>query len=301
MLVRFEGAPDKGVYSKDYVLALIARIGMDGATGHVIEYAGDAISALTMEARMTVCNMSIEAGARAGLIAPDQTTLRYIMGRPAAPKAAAWEAAATSWGALASDTDAAFDKTHVIDVSELAPYVTWGTNPEQGASIDARVPDPDDFSDPVKRETARRALAYMDLLPSQKLEGLKVDRAFIGSCTNSRIEDLRAAAEIVKGRRVAQHVRAIVVPGSGLVREQAENEGLDRLFHEAGFEWREPGCSMCLGMNPDIAGPGERVASTSNRNFEGRQGRGARTHLMSPAMAAAAAVEGALADVRALL
>jgi 3-isopropylmalate/(R)-2-methylmalate dehydratase large subunit len=300
MLVRFEGAPVKGVYSKDYVLALIARIGMDGATAHVIEYAGDAIGALTMEARMTVCNMSIEAGARAGLIAPDQTTLRYIMGRPAAPKAAAWEAAATSWGALSSDAEAAFDKTHVIDVSELAPHVTWGTNPEQGASIEARVPDPDDFSDPVKRETARRALAYMDLSPGQKLEGLKVDRVFIGSCTNSRIEDLRAAAEIVIGRKISEHVRAIVVPGSGLVREQAESEGLDRVFHEAGFEWREPGCSMCLGMNPDIAAPGERVASTSNRNFEGRQGRGARTHLMSPAMAAAAAVEGALVDLRGL-
>jgi 3-isopropylmalate/(R)-2-methylmalate dehydratase large subunit len=301
MLVRFDGAPVRGVYSKDYVLALIARIGMGGATGSVIEYAGDAVRALSMEARMTICNMSIEAGARAGLVAPDDTTLRYLMGRPSAPKAGAWEQALISWRALCSDADAVFDETHEIDLASLAPQVTWGTNPEQGAGIDSNIPDPDGFADPSKRETARRALEYMGLRAGQKLEGLTVDRVFIGSCTNSRIEDLRLAAEVVKGRRVDGRVRAMVVPGSGLVRAQAEEEGLDSIFRDAGFEWREPGCSMCLGMNPDIAAPGERVASTSNRNFEGRQGRGARTHLMSPAMAAAAAIEGALADVRAFL
>jgi 3-isopropylmalate/(R)-2-methylmalate dehydratase large subunit len=301
MLVRFDGAPARGVYSKDYVLALIARIGMGGATGCVIEYAGDAIRALSMEARMTICNMSIEAGARAGLVAPDDATLRYLMGRPSAPKAGAWEQALTSWGALCSDADAVFDETHEIDVASLAPQVTWGTNPEQGAGIDSNIPDPDGFVDPSKRDTARRALEYMGLRAGQKLEGLTVDRVFIGSCTNSRIEDLRLAAAVVEGRRVDGRVRAMVVPGSGLVRAQAEEEGLDSIFRDAGFEWREPGCSMCLGMNPDIAAPGERVASTSNRNFEGRQGRGARTHLMSPAMAAAAAIEGALTDVRTFL
>ncbi|MBL8549707.1 MAG: 3-isopropylmalate dehydratase large subunit [Hyphomonadaceae bacterium] len=298
MLVRFEGAPQRGVTAKDYALAMIAKIGMNGGTGHVIEYAGEAIRHLSMEGRMTLCNMSIEGGARAGLVAPDETTFAYIMGRPAAPKGAGWGEALVHWRMLKSDRDAHFDATHEIDVSSLAPMVTWGTNPEQGAGVDQSVPNPEDFADPSQRETANRALAYMGLFAGQPIEGLAINRAFIGSCTNSRIEDLREAAAIAKGKKVASHVRAMVVPGSGLVRAQAEEEGLDAVFLEAGFEWREPGCSMCLGMNPDIAQPGERVASTSNRNFEGRQGRGARTHLMSPAMAAAAAIEGRIVDVR---
>jgi 3-isopropylmalate/(R)-2-methylmalate dehydratase large subunit len=298
MLARFDGRLPAGVYAKDMILALIAKIGMGGGTGHVIEYAGEAIRALSMEARMTVCNMSIEAGARAGLVAPDEKTFAYLMGRVAAPKGGAWQEALLYWKTLKSDPQAAFDEEHVIDVSTLAPHVTWGTNPEQGAAIDDVVPDPESFADPVKAETARRALAYMDLSAGQKLEGLAVQRVFIGSCTNSRIEDLRVAAQIANGKTVADGVRAMVVPGSGLVREQAEAEGLDRIFIDAGFEWREPGCSMCLGMNPDKLAPGERCASTSNRNFEGRQGRGGRTHLVSPAMAAAAAVAGCLVDVR---
>jgi 3-isopropylmalate/(R)-2-methylmalate dehydratase large subunit len=301
MLARFNGALPAHVYSKDLALALIARIGMGGGTGHVIEYAGEAIRALSMEARMTICNMSIEAGARAGLIAPDDKTFAYVMGRPSAPKGGAWQEAMLLWRTLRSDADAAWDAVVDIDVAALAPMVTWGTNPEQGAPITATVPDPESFGDPIRVETARRALAYMGLQPGQPLAGIAIDRVFIGSCTNSRIEDLRIAADIVRGRRVAEGVRAMVVPGSGLVRAQAEEDGLDRVFQDAGFEWREPGCSMCLGMNPDFAAPGERVASTSNRNFEGRQGRGARTHLMSPAMAAAAAVTGTLTDVRALL
>jgi 3-isopropylmalate/(R)-2-methylmalate dehydratase large subunit len=300
MRVSFDGALGKGVYAKDMILALIARIGMGGGTGFVIEYAGEAIRALSMEARMTVCNMSIEAGARAGLIAPDDKTFAYLMGRVAAPKGGAWQEALLYWKTLRSDPDARFDVEERIDCGALAPFVTWGTNPEQGTPIDGVAPDPESFADPVKADVARRALAYMDLTPGQKLEGLPVQRVFIGSCTNSRIEDLRIAADVARGRRVADGVRAMVVPGSGLVREQAEAEGLDRIFLEAGFEWREPGCSMCLGMNPDKLSPGERCASTSNRNFEGRQGRGGRTHLLSPAMAAAAAVEGALVDVRGL-
>jgi 3-isopropylmalate/(R)-2-methylmalate dehydratase large subunit len=298
MRLTFDGELPAGVYSKDMVLALIAKIGMGGGTGHVMEYAGPAIQSLSMEARMTICNMSIEAGARAGLIAPDEKTFAYLMGRVAAPKGGAWQEALLNWKTLKSDPDARFDATVDIDVSTLAPFVTWGTNPEQGAAISDVAPDPDSFADPVKAETARRALAYMDLTPGQKLEGLPVQRVFIGSCTNSRIEDLRIAAGIANGRSVADGVRAMVVSGSGLVREQAEAEGLDRVFIDAGFEWREPGCSMCLGMNPDKLAPGERCASTSNRNFEGRQGRGGRTHLMSPAMAAAAAVGGRLVDVR---
>jgi 3-isopropylmalate/(R)-2-methylmalate dehydratase large subunit len=251
-----------------------------------------------MEGRMTLCNMSIEAGARAGLVAPDETTHRYVMGRPYAPKGGAWQEALIYWRTLKSDREARFDSTYEIDVSRLAPYVTWGTNPEQGVSIEGAVPNPDDFGDQGKRDSARRALAYMGLEPGQPMEGVAIDRVFIGSCTNSRIEDLRVAAEAAKGKKVAANVRAMVVPGSGLVRAQAEEEGLDVVFQDAGFEWREPGCSMCLGMNPDIAKPGERVASTSNRNFEGRQGRGARTHLMSPAMAAAAAIAGHITDAR---
>ncbi|KAF0174472.1 MAG: 3-isopropylmalate dehydratase large subunit [Hyphomonadaceae bacterium] len=298
MLVRFDGELQKGVSSKDMVLALIAKIGMGGGTGYVMEYAGPAISALSMEARMTICNMSIEAGARAGLVAPDDKTFAYLMGRAAAPKGGAWQEALLFWKTLKSDRDAVFDAVVDIDVSTLAPFVTWGTNPEQGAAIDDVVPDPEGFADPVRADVARRALAYMDLKAGQKLEGLPIQRVFIGSCTNSRIEDLRIAASVAKGRQVADSVRAMVVPGSGLVREQAEAEGLDRIFIDAGFEWREPGCSMCLGMNPDKLAPGERCASTSNRNFEGRQGRGGRTHLVSPAMAAAAAVAGKLVDVR---
>jgi 3-isopropylmalate/(R)-2-methylmalate dehydratase large subunit len=271
---------------------------MGGGTGYVMEYAGSAISALSMEARMTICNMSIEAGARAGLVAPDEKTFAYLMGRASAPKGGAWQEALLYWKTLKSDPEAKFDAVVEIDVSTLAPFVTWGTNPEQGVAIDGVVPDPESFVDPVKADVARRALAYMDLKAGQKLEGLPIQRVFIGSCTNSRIEDLRIAASVAKGRHVADGVRAMVVPGSGLVREQAEVEGLDRIFVDAGFEWREPGCSMCLGMNPDKLAPGERCASTSNRNFEGRQGRGGRTHLVSPAMAAAAALEGRLVDVR---
>jgi 3-isopropylmalate/(R)-2-methylmalate dehydratase large subunit len=298
MRVRFEGALGRGVTAKDMALAMIARLGPGGANGHVIEYAGAAVRALSMEGRMTLCNMSIEAGARAGLIGVDETTIAYVRGRPAAPKGAAFEVAVQDWRSWVSDPDARFDSEIEIDAAAIPPTVTWGTSPDQAAPIDARVPDPDDFGDPVAREAAQRAIAYMGLEPGQALIGLKIDRVFIGSCTNSRIEDLRAAADIVRGRIVAPHIRAMVVPGSGLVRAQAEAEGLDEVFTAAGFEWREPGCSMCLGMNPDKLAPGERCASTSNRNFEGRQGRGGRTHLLSPAMAAAAAIVGALTDVR---
>lgn len=300
MRVNFTGELPPGVTAKDMVLAMIAKIGTKGGTGYVMEYSGPAIRALSMEGRLTICNMAIEGGARAGMVAPDDTTLAYLKGRPAAPKGGAWEMAEQYWRTLYSDDDAHWDVEVEIDVSKLAPTVTWGTNPEQAAQITDIVPDPDSLGDEVARETARRSLEYMGLAAGQKLEGVPVQRVFIGSCTNGRIEDLRAAAAIAKGRHVAAGVRAMVVPGSGLVRLQAEEEGLDKVFLDAGFEWREPGCSMCLGMNPDIAKPGERVASTSNRNFEGRQGRGARTHLLSPAMAAAAAVTGALTDVRKL-
>ncbi len=265
-----------------------------------MEYRGEAIRALSMDGRMTICNMSIEAGARAGLIAPDETTFDYLRGRPGAPKGAAWEMAEQYWRAMHSDDDAHWDAVVHVDVSHLAPTVTWGTNPEQGIPIDGVIPDPAKLDDEVARDTMQRSLDYMALTPGQKLEGTPVQRVFIGSCTNARIEDLRAAAAVAKGRKVAAGVRAMVVPGSGLVRHQAEEEGLDKIFLDAGFEWREPGCSMCLAMNADKLAPGERCASTSNRNFEGRQGRDGRTHLLSPAMAAAAAVTGTLTDVRKL-
>ena len=287
-----------GVTAKDMALAVIARIGTAGGTGHVIEFAGEAVRSLTMEGRMTLCNMTIEGGARAGLIAPDETTFAYIAGRPRAPKAAAYEAALGAWRLLKSDDDAVFDAEIVLNAKDIAPMVTWGTSPEQALPVTAVVPDPAAMQDADKRSAAERALAYMDLKPGTPLTQVKIDRVFIGSCTNGRIEDLRAAAAVAKGRKVAAHVGAMVVPGSGLVKEQAEAEGLDKIFLAAGFEWREPGCSMCLAMNADKLAPGERCASTSNRNFEGRQGRGGRTHLLSPAMAAAAAVAGHLVDVR---
>jgi 3-isopropylmalate/(R)-2-methylmalate dehydratase large subunit len=297
MRVTFSGTPAPGVGPKDYALALIGRIGTSGGTGYAIEYAGEAIRALSMEGRMTLCNLTIEAGARAGLVAPDETTYAYVMGRPAAPKGAAWDMALAYWKSFVSDPDAVFDREVEIDVSTLAPTVSWGTSPQDVIEITGRVPDPEAI-DEGKAAGVRRALDYMGLEPGQPISGTKIDRVFIGSCTNSRIEDLRTAAAIARGRKVASHVRAMVVPGSGLVRAQAEAEGLDEIFREAGFDWREPGCSMCLGMNPDRLSPGERCASTSNRNFEGRQGRGGRTHLMSPAMAAAAAIAGHIADVR---
>jgi len=297
MRVKFVGQPEAGVTAKDFALALIGKIGTAGGTGSVIEYAGEAIEALSMEGRMTLCNMTIEAGARAGLVAPDDTTFAYLMGRPSAPKAAAWEMALSHWRTLKSDEDAAFDDELTIDVSQLTPMVTWGTSPEDVTPATGRVPDPADFPE-AKAAQIRRALAYMGLEGGQEIGEARIDRVFIGSCTNSRIEDLRAAADLVRGQTVAAHVRAMVVPGSGLVREQAEAEGLDEVFRAAGFDWREPGCSMCLGMNPDRLAPGERCASTSNRNFEGRQGRGGRTHLMSPQMAAAAALAGHIVDVR---
>ncbi|HXW96881.1 MAG TPA: 3-isopropylmalate dehydratase large subunit [Gemmatimonadales bacterium] len=295
---RFTGVPGPGVTAKDLVLALIGRIGTAGATGHVIEYTGPVIRALGMEGRMTICNMSIEAGARAGMIAPDETTFAYLMGRPYAPRGSAWTRAVDRWSLLVSDPDAHFDRLVEIDASAIAPQVTWGTNPGMVTGIDGRVPDPASLGSHAEREAAKRALEYMGLTPGTPLEGIPVDRVFIGSCTNARIEDLREAARVVRGRTVASHVRAMVVPGSMPVKAQAEREGLDRVFVEAGFEWRNAGCSMCLGMNPDILASGERCASTSNRNFEGRQGKGGRTHLLSPAMAAAAAITGRLTDVR---
>ncbi len=300
MRVTFSGAPIPGVGPKDYALAMIGELGAAGGTGYVIEYAGEAIAALTMEERMTLCNLTIEGGARAGLVAPDETTFAYLMGRPAAPKAGAWEMALAFWKTLHSDADAKFDREVTIDVADLVPTVTWGTSPEDVVRIDARVPDPAGMDEQRAIQT-QRALDYMGLTAGQPIAEARIDRVFIGSCTNSRIEDLRAAAAIAKGRQVASHVSAMVVPGSGLVKEQAEAEGLDEIFRAAGFDWREPGCSMCLGMNPDRLAPGERCASTSNRNFEGRQGRGGRTHLMSPAMAVAAAIAGHIADVREFL
>nr|TFG51566.1 MAG: 3-isopropylmalate dehydratase large subunit [Hyphomicrobiales bacterium] len=303
MRISVEGTLPVGVRAKDIILAIIAKIGTAGGTGHVMEYAGDAIRALSMEGRMTVCNMSIEGGARAGLIAPDQTTFDYVRGRARSPKGAAFEAAVAHWKTLKSDEGAYFDSEIKLSASDIAPMVTWGTSPEQALPITGRVPDPAAETDPGKRQGIERALAYMALQPGTELKSIKIDRAFIGSCTNGRIEDLREAAKIVeyqmqKGRKIAAHVGAMVVPGSGLVKEEAESEGLDKIFIGAGFEWREPGCSMCLAMNADRLEPGERCASTSNRNFEGRQGRGGRTHLMSPAMAAASAIAGHLADVR---
>jgi 3-isopropylmalate/(R)-2-methylmalate dehydratase large subunit len=298
MEVRFAGRPAAGVTPKDFILALIGRIGIGGAAGHVIEYTGEAVRSLSMEGRMTVCNMSIEAGARAGMIAPDEVTFAYLRGRPRAPTGAAWDRATAAWRELGGDAGARYDREVVLDTSTLAPQVTWGTNPGMVTDITGRVPDPSQLEVDSERRAAERALEYMGLEPGTPLEGVPVDRVFLGSCTNGRIEDLRAAAAIVRGRRAAGSVRAMVVPGSMRVRAAAEAEGLDRIFREAGFEWRNAGCSMCLGMNDDVLGSGERCASTSNRNFEGRQGKGGRTHLMSPTMAAAAAIEGRLVDVR---
>jgi len=298
MLVRVDGVLPAGCSAKDIILAVIGRIGTAGGTGHVIEYAGEAIRALDMAGRMTVCNMSIEAGARAGLIAPDDVTFEYVRGRPFAPKGEAFERAVAHWRGLISDEGAHYDKMVVLDAAALVPQVTWGTSPEAVVPITGHVPDPADEADEGRRAQLMRMLEYMDLRPGQALAGTRIDTVFIGSCTNGRIEDLRAAADMVRGRRVAAHVRAMVVPGSGLVKLQAEMEGLADVFRAAGFEWREAGCSMCLGMNPDKLKPGDRCASTSNRNFEGRQGPGGRTHLVSPAMAAAAAVAGALVDAR---
>ncbi|GHG85201.1 3-isopropylmalate dehydratase large subunit [Pseudodonghicola xiamenensis] len=300
MKVEITGKLHPGVTAKDITLTVIGKTGTAGGTGYVIEYCGEAIRSLSMEGRMTVCNMAIEGGARAGLIAPDETTFEYIKGRPHAPKGAQWEAALNWWKTLYSDDDAHWDKVVTIDASEIAPVVTWGTSPEDVLPITATVPAPEDFAG-GKVDAARRSLEYMGLEPGQKLTDIKIDTVFIGSCTNGRIEDLRAVAEIVKGKKVKDGMRAMIVPGSGLVRAQAEEEGLADIFIEAGFEWRLAGCSMCLAMNPDQLSPGERCAATSNRNFEGRQGRGGRTHLLSPAMAAAAAVTGHLTDVRELM
>jgi 3-isopropylmalate/(R)-2-methylmalate dehydratase large subunit len=301
MLVRVDGKLPSGCTGKDIVLAIIGKIGTAGGNGHVIEFAGEAIRALDMAGRLTVCNMSIEAGARAGLIAPDETTFAYIEGRPYAPQGEAFNEAVAYWKTLPSDDGAHYDKVVVLDAAEIAPQVTWGTNPEAVISITAKIPDPADEPDEAKRAQLERMLGYMALEPGQKIAGTKIDVVFIGSCTNSRIEDLRAAAAVAKGRHVAPNVRALVVPGSGLVKKQAEDEGIAQVLIDAGFEWREAGCSMCLGMNPDKLTPGQRCASTSNRNFEGRQGPGGRTHLVSPAMAAAAAVTGVLTDVRELI
>ena len=291
-----DGHLTPGVTAKDLILYLIGQITTEGGTGYVIEYAGSAIEALSMEERMTVCNMSIEAGARAGMIAPDEKTYEYLRGRQFAP--ADFDAAVERWRRLPSDPGAQFDRVETFDAADVVPQVTWGTNPGQVVSVSANVPDPADFSSEADRKSAQRALQYMDLKPGAPVTSLRLDRVFIGSCTNSRIEDLRAAAAVVRGHRVADHVSAMVVPGSGAIKRAAEAEGLDQIFREAGLEWREAGCSMCLGMNPDTLEPGERCASTSNRNFEGRQGKGGRTHLVSPAMAAAAAVAGHFVDIR---
>jgi len=296
LLIQVNGRLPEGVSAKDLALGIIGKIGTDGATGHVIEYAGEAVRALSVEGRMTLCNMSIEAGGRAGLVAPDETTFAYIEGRRFAPTGNEWEAAVARWRTLPSDTGAKFDKIVEIDASDLAPFVTWGTNPGMVVPVTSRVPElPANGAD---RANAERMLEYMGLQPGTAIEQIAIDRVFIGSCTNSRLEDLRAAARVARGYKVASGVRAMVVPGSQKVKHAAEQEGLHKVFQEAGFEWRESGCSMCLGMNPDILQPGERCASTSNRNFEGRQGRGGRTHLVSPMMAAAAAVAGHFTDIR---
>ena len=296
--INVEGELPYGVTAKDIILDIIGRIGTDGATGYVVEYAGSAIRALSMEGRMTVCNMSIEAGARAGMIAPDEKTFAYLKGRRFVPEGEAFQLAVQQWSALTTDEGATFDRELDIDATQLAPRVTWGTSPGMVTSIESTVPSPEDALSDADRKSFARALEYMDLTPGTRLEDIPVDAVFLGSCTNARIEDLREAAKVVRGYHVATSVRAMVVPGSQAVKRQAEEEGLDRVFKSAGFEWREPGCSMCLGMNPDILAPGERCASTSNRNFEGRQGRGGRTHLLSPVMAAAAAIKGHLTDVR---
>ncbi len=298
MRINVKGALPAGCVAKDLILALIGKIGTAGGTGYVIEYAGQAIRDLSVEGRMTVCNMTIEGGARAGLIAPDEKTFEYFKGRPMSPKGGAWEQAVEYWKTLPSDEGAAYDKEVDLDVSEIVPQVTWGTSPEDVVSITGTVPSPEDFDNPGKQEAVRSSLEYMGLKAGTKMEDIPIDVVFIGSCTNGRIEDIRAVAEIAKGRKVANTVQALVVPGSGLVKDQAEEEGLDKILIEAGFEWREPGCSMCLAMNDDKLEPGQRSASTSNRNFKGRQGYKGRTHLVSPAMAAAAAVSGHLADVR---
>ncbi len=301
MEIRVDGTLGFGVSPKDVVLSIIGRIGAAGGTGHVIEFTGEVIARMSVEGRLTISNMSIEAGARAGLIAPDETTYAYLKGRPMAPAGEDWGRAVAAWRRLPSDVGAAYDTTVRIDATDIAPSLTWGTSPEDVVPITGVVPDPESFADPAKRVAAARSLDYMGLTPGTRMQDVPIDAVFIGSCTNSRIEDLRAAAAVANGRQVAADVRALVVPGSGLVKRQAEAEGLDRIFLDAGFEWREPGCSMCLAMNPDKVPPGQRCASTSNRNFVGRQGPGARTHLLSPAMAAAAAVTGRLSDVRDLM
>jgi 3-isopropylmalate/(R)-2-methylmalate dehydratase large subunit len=298
MQILVRGKLPSGVTAKDLALGIIGRIGTDGATGHVIEYAGEAVQGLSMEGRMTLCNMSIEAGARAGLVAPDETTFAYVHGRRFAPQGKNWETSVAHWRTLASDPGSKFDRVVEIDASSLAPFVTWGTNPGMVVAVNSRVPELSNFVAEADRRAAEQALAYMGLQPGMPIEQIAIDRVFIGSCTNSRIEDLRAAARVAKGRHVNPKVRAMVVPGSQAIKYAAEQEGLHRVFADAGFEWRESGCSMCLGMNPDILQPGERCASTSNRNFEGRQGRGGRTHLVSPEMAAAAAIEGHFTDIR---
>ncbi|NBW73224.1 MAG: 3-isopropylmalate dehydratase large subunit [Microbacteriaceae bacterium] len=294
MAINVEGTLREGVTAKDIILAVIAQIGTGGGQGYVLEYRGSAIRALSMEGRMTICNMSIEAGARAGMVAPDEKTFAYLKSRPHAPSGADWDNAVEYWKSLVTDEGAVFDKEVFLDASALDPFVTWGTNPGQGVSLNDIVPDPDSFSDPSERAAAERALEYMALTPGTKMKDIKVDTVFLGSCTNSRIEDLRAAAQIIQGKKKADHIRMMVVPGSAKVRLQAEQEGLDKIFKEFGAEWRFAGCSMCLGMNPDQLAPGERAASTSNRNFEGRQGKGARTHLVSPLVAAATAIRGTL-------
>ncbi|WP_039572778.1 3-isopropylmalate dehydratase large subunit [Sphingopyxis fribergensis] len=295
MRVTVDGLLAPHVHAKDLALHLLGVVGVDGAAGHVIEYAGEAVRALSMEARMTLCNLSIEMGARAGLVAPDTTTFAYLEGRPAVPTGPDWDTATARWQALGSDDEAVFDREFWVDARDVQPMVSWGTNPSQVVAIDGYIPDPAALTDVDARMVAGRALAYMDLVPGTPVAGLRLDRVFIGSCTNSRIEDLRVVVEVVRGRRVAPHVRAMVVPGSGLVKRQAEEEGIDRVLRDAGFDWREPGCSMCVGMNADRLQPGERCAATSNRNFENRQGRGGRTHLMSPALAAASAIAGCIA------
>ena len=299
MQIVVEGKLGRGITAKDVILAIIGKIGSGGGTGYTIEFTGEAIRSLSMEGRMTLCNMSIEAGARAGMVAVDDTTVEYVKGRPLAPSGANWDKAVAYWRTLVSDPGARFDKVVTLDAAKIRPQVTWGTNPQMVTTVDGKVPDPAQEKDPVQREWMERALKYMDLRPNTPIIDIRPDKVFIGACTNSRIEDLRAAAAVVRGKRVAASIKlAIVVPGSGLVKEQAEKEGLDQVFTAAGFEWRQPGCSMCLGMNDDLASPGDRIASTSNRNFEGRQGPGGRTHLVSPAMAAAAAVAGHFVDVR---
>ncbi|MFZ6772910.1 3-isopropylmalate dehydratase large subunit [Undibacterium sp. SXout7W] len=301
MLVQVDGALPAGVTAKDVVLAIIGKIGTAGGTGYAIEFAGSTIRSLSMEGRMTVCNMAIEAGARAGMVAVDQTTIDYVKGRPFSPVGPHWDRAVEYWKTLHTDAGAKFDLVVTLNAAEIKPQVTWGTSPEMVVAIDSRVPDPDQEKDAVKRDAIEKALAYMELKPNTAISDIRIDKVFIGSCTNSRIEDLRAAAAVVRGKFRASNVKqALVVPGSGLVKEQAEREGLDKIFRDAGFEWREPGCSMCLAMNADRLEPGERCASTSNRNFEGRQGQGGRTHLVSPAMAAAAGIEGHFVDVRRL-